>query len=270
MPRNILVVGMPRSGTSMTAGALAHAGYHVADEPNDHLRPGDAHNPGGYWEAVPLVEMNVEVLRAVGYPHHNTWLFDAITSEIAEKIDRLDPLPGHAEFVASWANSTPWVWKDPRFCYTLGYWWKLLDPAATGVFITKRDPTSIYRSFLRLGWRQPSAEAEADVRGRVNAHLAAAWRAIEAFDIPHIETSYDACLEYPDDTARIMSTFTGTTIEVDDLDANKRYDHSSLRGRLGTAADRLATAMPSGLRKVLKRLSPRGLLRAIFPARNGQ
>jgi Sulfotransferase family len=267
MARNILVVGMPRSGTSMTAGALARAGYHAADVPSEHLRPGDAHNPGGYWETAPLIDRNVEVLHAAGYAHDNTWLYDAITPEVVARLSNLAPLPGHADFVASWGSVTPWVWKDPRLCYTLGYWWKLLDPSTTGVLVTRRDPTAIYRSFVRLRWREPSAEAEADVRARIEDHLTAAWTAIETLAIPHIETPYETCLGRPAEAAAAMSDFTGARIATSDLNADKRYDHSSFRGRLATAIDRFATALPPGVRTSIKRITPRGLITRLFPGR---
>ncbi|MEJ2363028.1 MAG: hypothetical protein P8Z75_16755 [Gammaproteobacteria bacterium] len=51
MAFNTIVVGMPRSGTSMTAAIFARAGYYVSGDDEKQLRIGDEYNPDGYWEA---------------------------------------------------------------------------------------------------------------------------------------------------------------------------------------------------------------------------
>lgn len=57
--RNCIVVGCGRSGTSMVAGALAGAGYHMGS----HLWPADAGNPKGYFESAVVNGINEQVLR---------------------------------------------------------------------------------------------------------------------------------------------------------------------------------------------------------------
>ncbi len=267
MAKNVLVVGMPRSGTSMTAGIFARAGYFVTDEPDVDLRPGDPGNPDGYWEAEGLIERNVEVFRAAGYAGHNTWLFDPIEAAAQERIHGLEPVAGHADFVERFQRNRPWIWKDPRLCYTLGYWWKLLDPEQTCVVLTSRDPEAIYRSFLRLGWREASDEARADVFARVEDHMAAAREAIRRYGIPHEVIVYE---EVADDAARIaraISELCGTDIGADDLGFDRRFDHSGARGRLTAAAESAAMLLPAGVRSVVKRLVPSSVISALFPER---
>ena len=254
-PANVLIVGMPRSGTSMVASIFAGRGYHVAEDEGE-LRPSDEYNPGGYWEAESLVERNVEVFQAVGYPHHNTWLCQAAPDDLAQRISALPPLPGHEAFIRSYDRARPWLWKDPRLCYTLGYWWKLLDPETTRVVLTDRDPASIYRSFVRLEWRERSDEAEADVLERVRAHRAAAMSAIDALDIPFLSRPYDTFASEPADVARAITQLVGTEFTPDDIPFDPRYDHSGLRGRLATRVHLLAGGLPPGLRAGLKRLIP--------------
>ena len=59
MPKNALVIGMPRSGTSLTANVLAGKGYYVGTSRLSSLQHGDNHNPFGYFEADDVVERNV-------------------------------------------------------------------------------------------------------------------------------------------------------------------------------------------------------------------
>lgn len=252
---NVLIVGMPRSGTSMVASVFANRGYHVAND-EEELRPSDEHNPGGYWEAESLVERNVEVFRAVGYPHHNTWLFDPAPEDLAQRIAELAPLPGHEDFIRSYDRAAPWLWKDPRLCYTLGYWWKLLDPETTRVVLTDRAPESIYRSFVRLEWREHTPDAEADVLERVRAHRAAAMAAIEALDIPFLSRPYDSYASDPGGVARALSALVGGDFGEDDILFDRRFDHSGSRGWLSTRLHLFAGALPEGLKVWLKRLIP--------------
>lgn len=265
--KNVLVVGMPRSGTSMTAGALARAGYSVSDDPDAELRPGDIHNPGGYWENEGLIELNAQVLGAAGFDFDNTWLYDAIDNEAAERITTLDALPGHREYVQSMPSEAPWLWKDPRLCYTLSYWWKLLDPATTCVVLTKRSPEAILNSFVRLGWRDGSPEGAADVLERVDNHLAAAHSSIEALRIPYLELDYEQCLADPAAAAAALSEFTGHPVTLEDMGVEASLDHSSVRGRAGMTVERAYDAMPIPARKVIKFLTPTWLIHALFPER---
>ena len=252
----------------MTAGIFARAGYFVTDEPDVDLRPGDPGNPDGYWEAEGLIERNVEVFRAVGYEGHNTWLFDPIDPETAERINRLDPIPGHADFVQRFEANAPWIWKDPRLCYTLGYWWKLLDPERTCVAFTSREPEAVYRSFLRLGWREASDDAREDVYARVAAHTAAAQRALDLYEIPHVVVPYEEISAEAERIAREISAVCAIEVGADDLGFDQRFDHSGVRGRVAHGVERIAMLFPPGFRSLLKRLVPASLIAVIFPERS--
>ena len=106
MPFNAIVVGMPRSGTSLSASLLVNQGYYVAGEEKE-LNPGDEFNPAGYFEAEHLIENNVDAFKAVGFEHHNTWRYDAITAGQASALNELEPLAGHAAYVDEMNRQSP-------------------------------------------------------------------------------------------------------------------------------------------------------------------
>ena len=56
----IIVTGMHRSGTSMTAMLLAQHGVHMGER----LIPGNRHNPRGYFEDADFVELQRSMLAA--------------------------------------------------------------------------------------------------------------------------------------------------------------------------------------------------------------
>ena len=266
-PKNAIVVGMPRSGTSMTAAIFARKGYFVAEDEKKHLRQGDEYNPSGYWEAEPLIQANAEVFTAVGFEYDNTWLYDAITDQQAMSILELPKKAEHAELVGEYQQHQPWIWKDPRLCYTIGYWWSYIDPDATRVLLLKRNPKEIHQSFLRVKWRTTSKQDKADTFSRVEHHINAAEHALKTLSIPHIVVDYSDFADMPDATAKKISDFFGFDLTAEEMGFSKKLNNSRLLGKISTLIDRIGDHIPDGVRKSIKRLIPKSLLKAIFPHR---
>ena len=262
--RNVLVVGMPRSGTSMTAYVFARQGYFVAESPEEDLRPGDAFNPTGYWEPRPVIDANADLFGAVGYPHNNTWLYDPISTDQVDAIAALPARDRHRALVRRYDAHPPWIWKDPRLCYTLAYWWPLMNPATTAVLLIRRDPEEILQSFVRLGWRDGDA-ARAEVTACVQSHLGAAERAIERLRIPHLAVDYADFETRPAETAARISAFFGVRVRAEDLGYRHVLNHSHGFGWLSGCAMRVANQMPGGVRRLVKRVLPAAVLNRVFP-----
>ena len=267
-PCNVLVVGGPRSGTSMVAGIFARKGYFLAENPEQELRPGDPNNPGGYFEARSLENANAEVFAAAGFPFNNTWLEAAIPAEAVAALRNVAPLPAHRELVGKYQAHPPWLWKDPRLCFTLRYWWPLLDAATTRVLVTSRDPEAVYRSFVRLQWRDRSSEAKQDVLARIAAQQRAILETVAELGIPHLVVAYEDFLAQPVEMARRLSAFTGVALAAADLGVTPELNRSTTRGRLATVIDHAAGALPPGLRQLGKKMMPRKLFGWLYPERN--
>jgi hypothetical protein len=111
-----LVLGMHRSGTSATAGALAAAGFHLGDD----LLEAGADNPRGYWEHAGVVAINERLLSALGRrwddprPMPAGWQDGEAAQSASDDIARL--LARLAQ------DRAPWAIKDPRLCRLLPLW----------------------------------------------------------------------------------------------------------------------------------------------------
>lgn len=267
MPKNVLVVGMPRSGTSMTASIFANNGYFVAEDGKKELREGDEFNPSGYWEAEALIKCNAEIFAAAGFMHDNTWLYDSISDEQASAIFKLSPLPQHQNLVDKFNKKSPWIWKDPRLCYTLGYWWPLLNPNTTRVLFLKRDPKEIYNSFTRLKWRSTSQEDKADVLLRIQNHLDATEAALKKFNIPHIVVHYSDYKKHPKETADNLSRFFEIQLQKEDLGYQHKYNTHSFHGTILRLTDKIGDLLPDNIRGVIKKLIPTFIWKLINPHR---
>ena len=268
MPMNAIIVGMPRSGTSMTAAIFSRAGFYVTADEDGQLRKPDEFNPTGYWEAEPLIQANSAIFKSAGFPHDNTWMYEPITLAQASRINDLQRSAEHQRFVTGYNQTSPWVWKDPRLCYTLGYWWPLMNRDNTRVLLLKRDPKDIYNSFIRVKMRTPSAEDKQDTFQRIKDHMNAAEAAIRMYNIPYIEVHYSDFANDAEATANRISSFFELDLASHDLGFNECANNSNLRGKLGIVLDRIADHIPRNLRKTIKHTMPPILMKYLFPYRD--
>jgi len=150
--RSCFVLGCGRSGTSLLAGAIAHAGYFCGD---DLIAAREA-NPRGFFEDRLVNRLNEQILDPVilgrpGPPYRTgsdpmtyasqRWLAQLPVGIDVELADDLRP-----ELEALCARE-PFCFKDPRFSYTLPAWRQCLrsEPAYLCVF---RQPGRTAASIL--------------------------------------------------------------------------------------------------------------------------
>lgn len=166
--RDVVVVGAPRSGTSMLAGLFVDAGYHAGRR----LIPPTASNPAGFFEDLDVNAANDDLLDAVAArpvpgtvapPRTLRWL-GAYEGPVTGPGD-----PGLARLVPD----RPFALKDPRFCYTLPAWRGVLGDAAVVVIV--RHPDEVVASVRSMQEREPETFAGFDV---TDVHLRAMWAAM--------------------------------------------------------------------------------------------
>jgi hypothetical protein len=267
MPKNVIVVGAPRSGTSLTSAIFARQGYFVGGAARPAVVQGDDYNPFGYFEADDLIERNVALFRRVGYEFHNSWLFDPISADAIDRIAELTPDVADRELLARYDTRSPWLWKDPRLCLTLPYWARLVDPSNTAVLLILRNPDDVYWSFRRKGWCGCGETARQSALDRILQHMQAAQAAVERLSIPHLTIEYDDFRNRPLPLAQQISELTGLHLTVEDLNFRPDLDHSSPRGRLAGYSRIILKKLPRSSLRHLERLVPRCVQSALFPER---
>lgn len=266
MPKNILIVGMARSGTSLTASIFANNGYFLAKDVEKELKKGNEFNPTGFFEAETVIEKNREIYKAIGYQADNTWMFEPIEPKHVDTLKNLKPLSGHEELVAFYNSRSPWVWKDPRLCYTLHYWWQLMDEN-TAVLLVKRKPEAIYNSFLRTGWISATKEHKRQTYDRIDQHILQAEKTLKALNIPYVEIDYSEYRDAPQALCKKLNEGFGLNLKVTDLNYDDAYNHSSFVGKLSTRLDLMLNKLPKHWIHTLKKVVPTGLINLFFPER---
>lgn len=266
MPKNVLVVGAPRSGTSMTALMFARQGYFVTEDEDRDLQEPNEFNPNGYWEADSIKKSNAQILHRAGFEFDNTWMFDPIEKHHTEAIFELTPSDADKQLIEQFEKKSPWIWKDPRLCYTLAYWWPILNHENTRVLLLKRDPDEVYQSFLRLNWVSGKHSKNAMLR-RIIEHMEFAEYTVNKLSIPHILVNYADYERAGPEVAKGISETFDLSIKEEDIGYNKKYKTSGLYSSFWRLQNNIADMLPASVRAGVKKLIPRSLLKLLFPHR---
>ncbi|MCC7527479.1 MAG: glycosyltransferase, partial [Candidatus Melainabacteria bacterium] len=134
----LIITGMHRSGTSLTASLLNKAGLHVGIR----INPGAPGNPLGYFENLDFVRLNERILNSLGYPREG-WTFNSL-EKIPERFYE-DAL----ETITLNATEDMWGFKDPRTALMLDFWHENLPQAR--FLLTARAPWQVADSLFRRG-----------------------------------------------------------------------------------------------------------------------
>lgn len=137
--RQVLVLGVHRSGTSALAETGARLGLFPGD-PGD-LDTGDRWNEKGYWENRKVRAVNEELLAAAD----TDWFCASAWEPARLPRDDGERLSATAEAVVRALDAhAPWIAKDPRMCVLLPFWLPLLS--APAFLFSLRSPLSVARS----------------------------------------------------------------------------------------------------------------------------
>lgn len=144
MNTGIIVLGMPRGGTSLLADMVRRWGAEAG--PEHDLLQADQWNPQGYWEYVPLKRLNDELLASVGAnervpPSNPALLEDKATDPYFEQ-------KALALIAQMRASGNIWFWKDPRLAILLPFWKKLWQDVV--YIVSVRHPLETIQSQQKM------------------------------------------------------------------------------------------------------------------------
>lgn len=151
----IIVLGMHRSGTSLTTRLINMMGAYFG--PEGSSLGFDIDNPKGYWERMETMRLNTAILKL-----HNVNWADVAGWPLPHRPCKLPPALWRdmKRLVMDMDAFRPWLLKDPRLCLTLPYWQPMLE---TPVYvILHRDPVEIALSMeTRKNFPMPIARGVA-------------------------------------------------------------------------------------------------------------
>ena len=118
----IIILGLPRSGTSAVAGTIHQMGVNMGE---GNFQPPDKLNPKGYYEDLRWQHWNKSIL---GSKYGSMKVHEKIGSE---KLDRLRQL------VIQCSTNPIWGFKDPRTCFTLHLMAPIFEELGVGIKLIK-------------------------------------------------------------------------------------------------------------------------------------
>lgn len=193
----VAVLGVPRSGTSMTAAILHHLGVSMGED----LAAADCWCPRGWYEDRQFLTMH----RALAHPHKDlNRLIAGLPAERPDLNERQKAL--YRRVVASRCRAgDTWGVKDPRLCFLIDHLAEALHGLAElRIVATRRPAEDSMMSLMRMfGMMRGDADRVVnDYRRRLNAVLKAAR-------YPTIEVDYDEAIENPTSLPPRLATFAG-------------------------------------------------------------
>jgi hypothetical protein len=138
-PKQIAVIGMHRSGTSLVAQLLNSLGCYAGEE--DEMPVPDVFNPTGYWERPDVWALDEEILATLDA----SWL-DPARADVARLSDesRRTFIDRARAIVRALDAHGSWMVKDPRMAILFPIWREALDhPICVLVW---REPSAVARS----------------------------------------------------------------------------------------------------------------------------
>jgi GT2 family glycosyltransferase len=166
MVRTVVTVGMHRSGTSLAARLVNLVGVDLG--PPEQLMEAKADNPRGFWENVPIYQLQRRMLRYLG----GTWDAPPPTLPGWEQHRSLDRFRDDArqtleEVFGDLAADRCIGWKDPRTSLLLPFWRTVLP--VDRVVLVVRDPIEVISSLAQRNGLDPEASARLWLRYHLTA-----------------------------------------------------------------------------------------------------
>lgn len=141
--KNVIILGAGRTGSSFLSGLISHNRYYIEKEGIEER----FYYPDGDYENPELKELNKKILWDSGYKYPKAMTAIPVDiEEIKELRDSTQSKAIYKDFLKKLNNNSPWLWKDPRLCFTIHFWDPLLDHENIMFIKITRDPYLVFRS----------------------------------------------------------------------------------------------------------------------------
>lgn len=159
MPRILIVLGMHRSGTSITTKWLHACGLNVGE----NLLGPQRSNKSGHYEDMDFYNFHEKVFKENGMPFGGFELLDRAELNESQLEEARKILADKS------AKSDQWSWKDPRTCLFIDFYLKLLPEAK--ILIVSRNYNEIIQSLIYRETRHIREDIVRDAKWGIFSYL---------------------------------------------------------------------------------------------------
>jgi len=211
--KNVIILGPGRTGSSFLAGFIALNRYYINQESiKDRLG-----YPSGDYENPDLVGMNKNIFFESGYGHHKVRYDRPVNILSIKKLAENRDIEKYRNFIGLCEQNLPWLWKDPRLCYTMYFWKYLLNLENIRFIFITRDRYQIFRSYTKY----KVFFTRQDVYRKYDAQVNAIEEFFTANNIKPLKMVYEE-LWNKDTLIEKLNQFLGTDIGTEDYTAVHR------------------------------------------------
>lgn len=141
--KNVIILGAGRTGSSFLAGLIARDTFYI----NKELIQSRQSYPDGDYENPELIELNKQILIESGHKYSKAEPYESVDiKSISALIHSSKNITVYQNFIKKCNQNIPWLWKDPRLCYTIFFWKELIDLKNINFIFITRNPNLVFRS----------------------------------------------------------------------------------------------------------------------------
>ena len=206
---NLIILTTGLSGSSVVTGLIKKAGYWTGEETvykNNNSGKYETH------ENARLVELNEQLVQAANFQMgHDAWYQLEALQRFADLHGAVDLEP-FKQFIATENQHSPWLWKDPKLWFTLGFWLDLIDKENTQFIVLSRSPYNLWssqvekRAIYDYGYLKSSEQASQ--QNLLNF--------IKQQKCQFLKLEYDSLLTNPANEIDRLNQFLGSNLNMDD------------------------------------------------------
>lgn len=208
MRRNVIILTVGISGSSILAGLVSRAGYW----PGDHTMRKPDYNT---YENAELVKLNKQLLQLSGVGEQYTMVYQSAFVDAVKALYNTIDLKPYQQFVEHCNDHGPWVWKDPRLWLTMPFWQHFLDLRTVQFLVNDRAP---FPSWISMTLRRQiqtyaySKRYSQQVMGSIQSFLV-------SHSVAHLHLLFEALVYHPDASIALLNRYLDVHLTVDDLAA---------------------------------------------------
>ncbi len=220
---NIVILGPGRTGSSLLSGLISKDRYYInleAIETRDGYPDGDYENPD-------LVELDKAIFFESGYGHHKIRFDRPVDIQKVEDWAGKCDAEKYRQFVEKCEQNSPWLWKDPRLCYTIYFWKSFIDLTSVKLIFITRDHKQIFRSYTKY----KVFFTKEDIYRKYDEQVAAVEHLIKRENLDVLRIHYDE-LKNKETLIQKLNSYLDLDIQMGDYDAIRRTKISKKESEL--------------------------------------
>lgn len=208
MRKNVIILTSGLSGSSVLTALIARAGYWFGNETKKLTYD--------TYENSTLVNLNIRLFQACGCPWDDPGGVAAPAVEQLRHVSDDELRTECMKFVEECEMHSPWLWKDPRLCFTIGFWSQLVDTEGCRFVVMTREVKQMWAgAILRGHFRRSIVEmARMQANSIEAAHRFLNSRPPQDWQ----ELSFEELLLHPSRSVDQLNTFLNIDLKVSDLE----------------------------------------------------